>query len=198
MVVLSTFDEAPQVELVPVAAVLGPGCRSPVIDDVRRALPELHVAAGAEATLSPSGQAQGQFLDERGDVGVDLDTAFPLLTPKTLPPRSSCPCLTGVWHDRRQPSLRRACSKWDSSVGSIVAAAHSTTHLHCAQVPPPPQAEGRRRRSPGLQQLAAGGTVIFFSPLMSILTSPGNQLGAAAMMNRPVRARWPWVSRCRG
>ena len=47
-------------------------------------------------------------------------------------------------------------------------------HLHCAQVPPPPQAEGRNRSASEsvCSSLPPAGTVMVFSPLISICTAP--------------------------
>ena len=53
-------------------------------------------------------------------------------------------CLTGVWHDSRQPSDASRRVKWASSVGSISPPPDSTMHLHWAHEPPPPQAEDRK------------------------------------------------------
>ena len=68
----------PLVELVPVATVFGLDIEVLVADHVRRTL-QLHVATGAEVHALAFRQAQGQFLDEGGDVGVGLHRAFPLL-----------------------------------------------------------------------------------------------------------------------
>ena len=75
--------EAPEVELVPVVAVLAARCRSPCSGRVRRAL-DLDVAAGAERHLLALGQLQHQLLDEGGDVVVrDRTLHSHLRTPKT-------------------------------------------------------------------------------------------------------------------
>ena len=70
-------DVAPEVVFVPVGAVFIANVEVFVGHGVRRAF-ELHVAAGAEIDVFAFGQAQGEFLDEGGDVGVGLDRAFPL------------------------------------------------------------------------------------------------------------------------
>ena len=50
---------------------------------MRRAF-ELHIATGTEIHVLAFGQAQGELLDEGGDVGVRLDGALPLLHPEDL------------------------------------------------------------------------------------------------------------------
>ena len=120
-------------------------------------------------------------------LGLDSTVHSQRLTPKTSSGTSTfMSCLTGVWQDRRQPSLASRLVKWDSSVGSIEPPPSLTMHLHCAQVPPPPQAEGRNRPVSArvCSSLPPAGTVIFFSPLMSMVTSPDDtSLERAAMMN---------------
>ncbi|MCY1453289.1 hypothetical protein D9M71_702710 [compost metagenome] len=107
-------------------------------------------------------------------------------TPKTSSGTSIfMSCLTGVWQDRRQPALASRLVKCDSSVGSISPPPDSTMHLHCAQVPPPPQAEDRKTLllARVCSSLPPAGTVMVFSPLISMVTSPlDTSLARAARM----------------
>src|SRR5690554_7406562 len=107
--------------------------------------------------------------------GLDSTVHSHFLTPKTSSGTLIfMSCLTGVWQDRRQPSRASRLLKWDSSVASISPPPLSTTHLHWAQVPPPPQTEDRKMplsaRVPS--SLPPAGTVMVFSPLISMFTSP--------------------------
>jgi hypothetical protein len=47
-------------------------------------------------------------------------------------------------------------------------------HLHCAQVPPPPQADARKMLASErvCSSLPPAGTVMVFSPLISMFTLP--------------------------
>ncbi len=83
-------------------------------------------------------------------------------------------CLTGVWQDNRHPARASRLVKCDASVGSIEPPPSFTTHLHCAHEPPPPQAEARNKFCPDsvFNNLSPAGTVMVFSPLISMCTSP--------------------------
>ncbi len=108
-------------------------------------------------------------------LGLDSTVHSHFFTPKTSSGTRICiSCLTGVWHDRRQPSFAWRRVKCDSSVGSISPPPSTTTHLHCAQVPPPPQAEDRNTLFAArvCSSLPPAGTVRLCSPLIWMVTSP--------------------------
>src|SRR5690606_13907499 len=108
-------------------------------------------------------------------LGLDSTVHSHFFTPKTSSGTSIIMfCLTGAWQERRQPSPASRRVKCDSSVGSISPPPLVTMHLHCAQVPPPPQAEDRKMLLAArvCSNLPPAATVMVFSPLISIVTSP--------------------------
>ncbi len=83
-------------------------------------------------------------------------------------------CFTGTWQLKRQPSFCSRRLKCGSSVGRIEPPPSFTTHLHCAQLPPPPHADARNTllAASVCSNLPPAGTVIVFSSLIRICTSP--------------------------
>ena len=108
-------------------------------------------------------------------LGFDSTVHSHFLTPNTSSGTSIfISCLTGVWQDRRHPSLASRLVKCDSSVGNISPPPLSTIHLHWAHVPPPPQADDRKipLADRVFSSFEPAATVTVRSPLTSMVTSP--------------------------
>ena len=108
-------------------------------------------------------------------MGLDSTTHCHRFTPNTS--SGTCTfmsCFTGAWHDNRQPSAASRRVKCPSSVGSMEPPPSLITHLHWAQLPPPPQADGKNNPAADsvCNNLSPAGTVIVFSPFISMLTLP--------------------------
>ena len=149
---------APHVELVPVAAIFRLDIEVLVLDHVRRAF-QLHVAAGTKVHALAVRQAQGEFLDEGGDVGVGLHRALPFLHPEDLFRHADLHILLDRRLARQAPAFLRLAPGEVRLLGGQHLAAALDHHAFALRAGAAAAAGGRQEhvvRRQGLQQLAAG------------------------------------------